>query len=114
MRETPDSIARTIEQFMRREFRIADSDQGFHRDVHLYDAGYVDSAGVVELLAFLESTFQVELPDEDLFGDDFTTINGISRVTHRLSNGTQPVHIPCDRPAPVGALAPAAGANERA
>lgn len=87
----PDKLAEEIEQFIRREFRVMPDDQGFSRDVHLYDAGYVDSTGVVELLAFLESTFHVKLEDEHIFSEAFTTITGISRVVALCLNG-EPVH----------------------
>jgi acyl carrier protein len=73
-------IASAIEEFIRREFRVRGDDHNFSRDVHLYDSGYVDSVGVVELIAFIESTFDVKLEDEHLFGGLFTTINGISSV----------------------------------
>lgn len=83
----PDKIAEEIEQFIRREFRVMQDDPGFSRDAHLYDAGYVDSTGVVELLAFLESTFHVKLEDEHIFSEAFTTITGISRVVALCLNG---------------------------
>ena len=38
---------------------------------------------MVELISFIESTFDVEIPDEDLFSDAFTTIDGISTVVER-------------------------------
>lgn len=83
MSRTPENIASTIESFIRSHFRIVAADRTFHRDALLYDSGFVDSAGVVELIAFLESTFEVELTEEDLFGDQFTTINGISGLIHQ-------------------------------
>lgn len=73
-------IAGTIETFIRREFRVMNNDDLFSRGVHLYDSGYIDSIGVVELIAFIESTFNVQLGDEDIFDERFTTIDGISSV----------------------------------
>ena len=75
-----DEIAGTIEGFIRREFRVMNDDDRFSRGVHLYESGYVDSVGVVELIAFIESTFHVQLGDEHIFNGQFTTINGISGV----------------------------------
>ncbi|MBI4638154.1 MAG: acyl carrier protein [Candidatus Rokubacteria bacterium] len=73
-------IARSIERFIRRAFRIVPDDPDFSWDSHLFESGYVDSAGVVELIAFVESTFGVKLEDEHIFSERFTTINGISSV----------------------------------
>jgi D-alanine--poly(phosphoribitol) ligase subunit 2 len=71
-------IAAVIETFVRRHFRIIDVDRDFTRDAHLFESGYVDSAGAVELIMFVGSTFGVELDDEHVFSEQFTTINGIA------------------------------------
>jgi acyl carrier protein len=46
----------------------------------LFEEGYVDSMGVIELLEFLRQEFAVEVPDEDLLSDDFLSIAGIARI----------------------------------
>ena len=79
----PD-LADAVEAFIREHFRIAGDDPEFSRDAHLFEGGFVDSAGVVELLMFLESTFGVTLDDEHIFIDHFTTINGITAILASL------------------------------
>ena len=73
----PD-IATSLETFIQREFRIIAAREPRFRDEHLFEGGYVDSAGVVELIMFIESTFNVKLEDEHVFSERFTTINGIA------------------------------------
>ena len=80
---TEQEVAVAVEDFVRREFSISVADQGFDRTVDLFEDGYVDSVGVIELLAFLGSTFDVEIPEEDLFSPDFSTIDGIARIVTR-------------------------------
>jgi len=76
-------IAEVIERFIRREFRIIE-DGASLREAHLYESGYVDSAGVVELIAFVESKFHISLDDEQVFSDAFTTISGIAGIVMTL------------------------------
>lgn len=76
----PDAVARNIESFLRKRFRIADDDAGFSRKSSLWEEGYVDSIGVVELIAHIESTFAVALPDEALFDPAFKTVDGIASI----------------------------------
>ncbi|HVX94002.1 MAG TPA: acyl carrier protein [Polyangia bacterium] len=73
----------TVEEFIRTRFRVRSDDEFFTRDVNLWDAGYVDSAGAVEMIAYLERTFAVTLPEEVLFDPDFTHIRGIARLIAR-------------------------------
>jgi acyl carrier protein len=42
---------------------------------------------VVELLAFLTEEFAVELPDDALMSDEFSTIDGIAAIVSRHGNG---------------------------
>jgi acyl carrier protein len=74
-----------IERFVRAQFTVSDGDTRFSRSVDLYEDGFVDSVGVVELLAFISEEFGVEIPDELLLSKDFSTVDGIARIVSRLS-----------------------------
>jgi acyl carrier protein len=80
---TEQDVAAAIEEFARDKFSIKPSDRRFDRSVDLFEDGYVDSIGVIELLEFLEKTFVVEIPEEDLFSPEFSTIEGITRIVTR-------------------------------
>jgi acyl carrier protein len=62
-----ERVARDIEQFIRGRFQIADNESRFSRRVNLWEEGYVDSLGVVEVISFLEQQFRVDLPEEVVF-----------------------------------------------
>jgi len=78
-----DDAESTVESFIRERFRVRPDDDRFSREVNLWEEGYVDSAGVVEMIAFLERTFAITLPEEVLFDPDFTHIRGIARLVTR-------------------------------
>ena len=82
-----EQIGDALERFIREQFEVRQEDPFFARDAHLYDAGYVDSTGVVELIGFVEATFGVKLEDQHIFSDSFTTIDGISAVVHECLVG---------------------------
>jgi acyl carrier protein len=78
-------IASVIERFIRKQFRIDEAAPALV-DAHLFESGFVDSAGVVELIAFLESTFKIRLDDDQVFSDDFTTISGIAAIVAGMTS----------------------------
>jgi acyl carrier protein len=80
---TEQNVAAAVEEFARREFSIKPSDRRFDRAVDLFEEGYVDSIGVIELIEFLEKTFVIEIPEEDLFSPEFSSIDGIARIVVR-------------------------------
>lgn len=77
-------IGSVIERFIQKQFALVECLPEL-RTTHLYESGIVDSAGVVELIAFVESTFKVGLGDDHVFSDDFTTINGIAAIVETLT-----------------------------
>ena len=80
---THADVAEQVERYIRIQFRVAAEDARFSRSLPLFESGYVDSIGVVELLTFLSEEFSVDLPDDALMSDEFSTINGIAAVVCR-------------------------------
>lgn len=81
---TAGEVAERVEEYVRTQFRVSPNDTRFSRSQRLFDMGYVDSVGVVELLAFLSREFQVHLPDEVIMADEFSTIDGIASIVAGL------------------------------
>ena len=42
---------------------------------NLFDQGIVDSAGLISLIAFIETEFKITIPDEDLLPENFKSIS---------------------------------------
>jgi acyl carrier protein len=91
-----DSVERDIEEFLQRELKVDPSDPLFTREVDLFDAGYVDSIGFAELLGFIQERYGVDVPEEDLLSDDFSTIDGIAAVVRRRTTPAGEVVAPGD------------------
>jgi acyl carrier protein len=49
-------------------------------ETSLLQSGLIDSLGMMELVAFLEQTFEVHIEDEDLVPENFETISAIARL----------------------------------
>jgi acyl carrier protein len=79
-------VAERLEIFVRKQCAISPSDPGFGHHTNLFDNGYVDSLGLVEMLEFIEIEWDVAVPDEELLGDDFATIDGMARTIAKLAD----------------------------
>ena len=77
-------IASSIEEFIRSEYSISLDDSKFSSQVHLWEEGYLDSMGVVEVINFIETTFEVKIPESALFSEDFTNIDGMAGIVANL------------------------------
>jgi acyl carrier protein len=83
------SIADELESFIRESFQVPPNDPTFSRSLNLWDEGYVDSPGVLEVLAYLEDRYGVTIPQEALFLPEFTCINGMAQVVAELAHGVE-------------------------
>ena len=78
-----NEVVSNLEGFVRAHFRVKSDDHYFNMDVNLWEEGYVDSTGAIEMIAYLESTYGIALSQEVLFDPDFTTVRGIGRLVVR-------------------------------
>lgn len=57
-------------------------------DTQLLEEGIIDSIGLFRMVTFLEESFRVRVPDEDLLAENFQTIRRIGEfVKARLNKG---------------------------
>lgn len=73
------SVAETISEFIRERFEIGD-DPDFDNDVHLFNEGFVDSFGAVEIIHFIEQTYNVQITQKDITLYPMNTVNEIATV----------------------------------
>jgi acyl carrier protein len=81
------SIALTIRHFVCERFQVPAGDADFSDDVHLFDYGYVDSFGAVDLTSFVESQFDVKISEGDMVVHPLNTVNEIATFVTRRRNG---------------------------
>jgi len=81
-------ILSQLRAFIRERFNISESDCDFSDDVHLFNYGYVDSFGAVELNSLIEKTFAIKVTPSDLIAFPLNTIQEIGTfIAKRRSGG---------------------------
>jgi D-alanine--poly(phosphoribitol) ligase subunit 2 len=80
-------IENELRSFIRRRFQVSESDPEFSDDIHLFDYGYVDSFGAVELNTFVETTFSVAIRPTDLIVFPLNTIHEIGAFVAKRRAG---------------------------
>ncbi|CAG0937725.1 methoxymalonate biosynthesis acyl carrier protein [Thermoflexales bacterium] len=68
-----------IKQFLARYFK----DYNLQDDEDIFSLGFVNSLFAMQLVMFVEQTFQIAIADEDLNIDNFRTINALSSLIQR-------------------------------
>jgi methoxymalonate biosynthesis acyl carrier protein len=78
------AIGADLEHFVRQTFAVDSGDPNFDRSVDLFEAGYVDSVGITEMLAYINETYGIDIPDDHLLSDEFACIDGMAAVICRM------------------------------
>ena len=73
------TVAKTISEFIKDRFEIGD-DPDFTNDVHLFNEGFVDSFGAVEIIHFVEETYGISITQKDITLFPMNTVNEIAAV----------------------------------
>ena len=76
-----DSAVRTkLKQFITEELARDVGDIDVEK-ASLVDVGVIDSLGIMKLVEFLESEFDVVIEDDDLLPENFETLDAIQQLT---------------------------------
>jgi acyl carrier protein len=73
-----NDLSTSLRQFIRENFLFG-ADDSFSDDASLVEHGIVDSTGVLELIAHIESTYDLQIDDEELVPENLDSIDNLTR-----------------------------------
>lgn len=77
-----------VRRFISENFPLSASGSELRASDSLLEAGVIDSVGVLELIEHLESTYAIQIPDEDVLPENLDSIGAIAAyVSARLASG---------------------------
>ena len=82
-----------LKQFITQEL-LANEGLTLHDEDNLLLDGMIDSLGILRLVAFVEQTFQIQIPYEDITIENFNTVNSLAtylQTHHKVRGASVPV-----------------------
>ena len=74
-----------LRSFLAENFLLGEELRTLPASASLIEAGIIDSTGVLELVSFLESTFGIEVADEEMLPENLDSVRAVSAyVTRKL------------------------------
>jgi acyl carrier protein len=80
------STAATIRRFIIENFLFNDSNT-LADDTPFLESGTMDSTGVLELVSFIEESFDIAVADEDLIPENLDSIGRVAAYIERKRSG---------------------------
>ena len=84
-------VQNVVSKFIRDNYLYWAEDFDLQADHSLMEGGIIDSTGILELVAFIESTFQIDINDDEFVPENLDNLNAIGAFILRKSNGAAPV-----------------------
>ena len=79
------SIKDTILEYVKNEYLEEGSDQAITYDTPLISGGIVDSFSMISLKVFLETKFNIQIPDAKASPEAFDSVNNIVKLLKEFS-----------------------------
>lgn len=76
-------LTRHLQKFIKENFLYGNENRSLTSKDSLIQNGIIDSTGILELISFLEDTFQIQVEDEDLIPENFDSINKIKNYLQK-------------------------------
>jgi acyl carrier protein len=76
----------TIRNFISENFLFGDDVQ-LDDDTSFLEAGIIDSTGVLELISFVEETYNIKVDDEEIIPENFDSLKNVSDYLEQKING---------------------------
>jgi acyl carrier protein len=82
-----ETIKTGVKEYILSNFLPGEKDDSLRDDDLLFEGGIIDSAGALTLVSFLEERYGIEVLEEELFPENFASIeNIVSFVSKKLKN----------------------------
>ena len=74
----------TIIEYIQEDLLAGQEDVDISADEELLESGLVDSIGVMRLIGFVEETYGLKVPPQDMTIENFMSVNAICDYLERL------------------------------
>ena len=78
-----------LRSFLAENFLLGEEFRGLPGSASLIEAGIIDSTGVLELVGFLEETYDIEITDSELVPENLDSIDNVVRFVGAKRNAGQ-------------------------
>ena len=82
------SVAGQVRSFVVETFLFGDTKTPLPEDGSLIENGLIDSTGILELVAFVEETFDITVSDEEILPANFDSIAKVQAFVERKRAGS--------------------------
>ena len=77
------TIQKQIWDFILENFLYGETDNGLNETDSFLEKGIIDSTGILELIAFIEQTYEIQIEDEELIPENLDSLNNVASFVQK-------------------------------
>ena len=81
----------TVRHFVVENFLFGDG-ESLKDDTSFMEASIIDSTGILELIMFLEETYNIKIEDNELIPENLDNLRNINQFLERKLNSSSPIN----------------------
>lgn len=78
LKKSDEDIKKKLKKYIKNKFLMGEDSVNLSDDDSFLDKGIIDSTGVLELVNYIEETFNIKVEDEELVPDNLDSLNKLS------------------------------------
>ncbi len=80
-------IIKTLREYIVDNFLFGDTNFKFDDDTSFMDSGILDSTGILELITFVESTFDITIDDDEVLPENLDSLKNLEQfISKKMAN----------------------------
>ena len=71
------SLEATIREFILENYLFTDDESELKNEESLIESGVIDSTGIMEVIAFMQKEFEIQVEDDEMVPENLDSVNNI-------------------------------------
>jgi acyl carrier protein len=81
-----EEVSQSIRNYLFENFLYGYDGNELSNDESFLEFGVLDSTGIIELITFIESEFDIEIEDTEIIPENLDSVNCVSRFVYKKMN----------------------------
>ena len=73
------TILKEVREYVVENFLLGEDEEELSNSDSFLESGLIDSTGILEVIAFLEETYDVEIEDEEMIPENLDSVERVAR-----------------------------------
>ena len=74
-----NTVLKEIREYVVENFLLGDEEDEFSDSESFLESGLIDSTGILEVIAFLEETYEIAIDDEEMIPENLDSVDRVAR-----------------------------------